>query len=129
MAPIGNGSELNADNLTDRSAFDCRLQNVGQYWTPALGAVHARLAYSFAEGIVAATSATPSLASASVSWNFTDLNIVSAFELHCRYQTATTFDRTGKLGAGYRLGPIQLSGLFERLKFGSAEGCLARNAW
>ena len=129
MALIGNGSASNADNLTDRSAFDRRQQNVVQYWTPALGALHARLAYSFGEGVVPATGATPSLASASLSWDSTDLSIVSAFELHRHYQTATTSDRAGKLGASYQWGPVRLSGLVERLEYRSAEGRLARNAW
>ena len=38
MALIANGSASNADNVTDRSAFDRRQQNVVQYRTPALSA-------------------------------------------------------------------------------------------
>ncbi len=128
MSLISNGSASIASNVSDTSSFDRRQQNVLQYWTPTWQGWSGKLAYSPGEDVSALTGARPSLWSGSASYVSGAFTAVLAHELHQHYQTANSTDRGWKLGASWSLGATRLSGLLERLDYGSASGWLRRDA-
>lgn len=128
MALMGNGAASTTDHLIDRSAFDRRQQNQLQYWSPVMGGLSARLAYSPNEGEEGAGGARPSLGSASLSYAGGAWTGVLAYEQHRHYQAAQTSDDALKAALAYRQGALRLGVIVERLSYGLAAGRLRRDA-
>jgi len=128
MALMGNGSAALADNVSDRTSFDRRQQNVVQYWSPEWSGLSAQLAYAFNEETVAATGAKPSLLSAAATYAHAPWSLTLAHEVHRHYQTASGSDTGTKFGVSYDLAPLRLAAVVERLKYETASGDLTRIA-
>ncbi len=128
MSLISNGSASNASNVSDTASFDRRQQNVLQYWTPSWEGWSGKLAYSPGEDVSPITGARPSLWSGSASYVQGAFTAVLAHEQHRHFQTPQSTDRGWKLGASWSLGATRVSGLVERLDYGSASGRLRRDA-
>ena len=128
MALMGNGSAPTTDHLVDTSAFDRRQRNVVQYWTPTVSGFSARLAYSPNEGVSGAGGGKPSLWSAAAGYEAGQLALVVAHEAHRNYQGPDTTDTATKLGAAYRVGPVRVAGVVERLLYETPTGDLKRNS-
>ena len=128
MALLGNGSAALADNISNRSAFDRRQENVAQYWTPEWSGMSARLAYAFNEELVPATGARPSLWSSSISYAHGPWHLTAAHEIHRQYQTARGSDTGIKLGVSYETTTCRVAALAEHLRYETSKGSLTRDA-
>lgn len=129
MSLISNGSAADTNNVTDRSSFDRRQQNVVQYWTPTVRGVQGKFAYAFNEGEVGPRGSSPRLLSASVTYEEGPWNLSLAREEHRDYQGPGLNDSGTKLGAAYRFNAFRVAVLYERLRYETAAGSLTRDAY
>ncbi|GAB3252688.1 porin [Chitinimonas naiadis] len=129
MSLMGNGAAPTASNTSNTVAFDRRQQNVLQYWTPAWQGWSGKLAHGVGEEKQHKPGSDPRLWSATISYEDGDLALVLAHERHIDYQFADSHDMASKAGVSYRLGNTRIAGVVERLRYETATGSLARNAW
>lgn len=147
--PVTTTQSGRVGNRAD-AAFSRRQGNSIQYWTPNLGGLTVRAAYSFAEGkdVTNGVNISPGLWSAAAIYDIGRLSVRYAYERHNDYfglaqiggtqvssSNASSSDAGHQLVASYQFGDMRMSGVLERLKYRSDEKVAtavneyARNAW
>lgn len=129
MALIGNGAAPTVNNSSNVVSFDRRQQNVIQYWTPSWRGLSGKLAWGTPEEKGAKPGYKPQLWSTALSYEADGLVATLAHEIHEDYQSLGGRDIGSKLGVAYLWGNTRLAGLWEHLRYETASGVLARNAW
>jgi predicted porin len=127
---IGNNVNVMSGNSTPtvaagatRNAFDRRISNVFQYWTPTIAGFSGRFAYNANEAKAAsnaAIQANPSLTSFSGTYASGPITLSIAHERHQQFAntaTAGTRDKGTKFAGAIQLGTTQLGLLAEQLTF------------
>lgn len=128
MSIMGNGSAASADNVSDTSSFDRRQQNSVHYWSPDWHGFSLRATQGVNEERPA-NGARPSLTSFAAIYESGPWYVVAATERHHEYQGPNLNDIGSKLALAYNFGATRLALIGERLKYETALGTLARNAW
>jgi len=128
MSIMGNGSASTSDNAIDTSSFDRRQRNSVHYWSPTWEGLSLRIAQGLNEERPA-NGARPSLTSAALVYEKGPLYATAAWERHHEYQRPGLNDSGAKLGAAWQFGRTRLAGVAERLRYRTAGGALARNAY
>jgi predicted porin len=128
MSIMGNGSAPTTDNVLDTSSFDRRQRNSVHYWSPAWRGLALRIARGLNEERPA-SGAKPALTSAAVLYTRGPLYLTATYERHHDYQGPGTSDTGSKIGAAWDFGVTRLALVGERLRYETAAGSLARNAW
>ncbi|HEY9101963.1 porin [Chitinimonas sp.] len=129
MALLGNGAAPTVNNTSNIVSFDRRQQNVVQYWTPNWQGWSGKLAWGTPEEKGSKPGYKPQLWSAAVSYEADGLIATLAHEIHEDYQSAGGRDTGSKLGLAYQWGSTRLAAIWERLRYETGSGVLARNAW
>ena len=128
MSIMGNGSAPTSDNVGNIYSFDRRQQNSVHYWSPDWHGLTLRLAQGLNEE-KPANGARPSLTSAALVYEQGPLYITATHERHHDYQGPGLNDTGSKVGAAWNFGVTRIALIAERLRYETAAGSLARNAW
>ena len=128
MSIMGNGSASTADNVSDTSSFDRRQQNSLHYWSPDWDGVSVRIAHGFNEGVIVGR-AKPSLTSIALIYDEGPYYLTLAQEIHHEYQGPGLKDTGTKIALAYKFGDTRVSGVAEKLKYGTLTGQLERKSY
>lgn len=114
----GNASGTFGNTNASRQAFDRRISNVIQYWSPPINNFFIKLAYGAGEEKTAMQS--PSLAAISVGYDTGQLYLAYAREQHTQFAGSSSRDFGNRIAASYKYKGATFCFVGEQLKWSGA---------